>query len=100
MVTTPNAPPNFPSIHKRAAEIVEKDTILAYAVGNELRKRLVGRTQETARAELLSRLAYSAWNRFADLEKVKHDPRYTQCVLDLITDTAILAYDILTEKGR
>lgn len=93
-------PPDFPSIHKRAKEIVEQDTVLAYAIGTELRKRLVGRSSEINRQELLSRLAYSSWNQFIELDAKKLDPRYTQYVLDLVTDTLIVGYDILTERIR
>lgn len=91
-------PPDFESAHKRAAEIVEKDTMLAYAVATELRKKLRGYTKATARHELMSRLVYGTWNTLSDIEIRKNDPRHMHHVLELITDTLIIGFDILTEQ--
>lgn len=99
MEATPPVPPaDFKAIHKRAAELVDKDTMLAYAVGNELRRRLVGHTKQSNRHEMMSRLVYGAWNGFCDLEeKARNNPKYMQNMLDLVTDTLIIGFDILTE---
>lgn len=93
-------PPNFPSIHKRATDLVKNDAVLAWAVSAALRKSLIGHSAEVSRYELLSRVAYDAWNRFIELDTVKHDPLYSQRVLDLVTDTLIVTYDILTDTKR
>lgn len=94
-------PPEFQTIHKRAAEIVAKETILAYAIATELRKRIVGRTKEASKFDLLSILGYTAWNRFAEIKRRgDNDPKYLQNVTDLLAETIIVAHDILTERGR
>lgn len=98
------APPpiSFASIHKRAKEIVENDTMLAYAVGVELRKRLVGRPSNNIKHDMLSRLVYGVWNRLIELQDLRDtgDPKAAQEFLDLVTDSLIIGYNILTEKER
>lgn len=98
MVATP--PESYKSVYKRAAEIAEKDTMLAYAVGNELRKRLVGHSKEKSRQELLSHLAYTAYNNLLDLQNQSGRPEYNKMLLDLIVDTVIMGHAILTDNSH
>lgn len=99
MEKAPPAPASdFHSIHKRAAEIVENDTMLAYAIGNELRRRLVGYSKDSARHELFSRMAFGAWNAFAALDQDRHNPHYVRDVIALLSDTIIIGFDILTDR--
>lgn len=95
-----NQPPDvdFKSIHKQAAELCEHETMLAYAVAKELRKRLVGRTSEHVKHELMSRLVYTAYNSLVELEPHKGNPKYLAMILDLAADTIIMGHDILTER--
>lgn len=95
---SPPAAPNFSYINKRAAEIAEKDPMLAYAVGRELRKRLVGRTSEVNMHEMLRHLAFTSYNNFLDLEESKGHSRYNEMMLSLVSETIVYAYEILTDK--
>lgn len=95
-----DGPPDFKAIHKRAAEIVDTNPILAYAISAALRKRLVGRDVETTKHDLLTNLAYSAWNKLTDIQAQPNDPKYTVRMLNLVTDTLLIGYDILTESYK
>lgn len=91
-------PLDFKSLHKRAAELCEEETIFAYAVAKELRKRVVGRKSESLKQDLMQRLIYTAYNSLIELEPHKDNPKYLAMILDLAADTIIMGHDILTER--
>lgn len=91
-------PPDFKAIHHKARELVETDMVLAYAVAKELRKKLVGRESDAVKHDLMAHLAKSTWNEVAKLNGSENEPFYISRVLELFTETVILAHDILTEK--
>lgn len=90
--------PDFKALHHEAAIIVKSNPLLAYAVTKELRKSLVGRESEAVKHDLLSHLAIDTWNEVARLQQKPNDHNYTRNILELFTETLILAYDILTER--
>lgn len=96
MTETP--PVDFKSIHKRAAEICEQDTILAYAVAKELRKRLVMRPSEEIKQEMMMRLCYTFYNNLIEIQAHADDPKYAQHFLNMVADTLIVGFDILNDK--
>lgn len=96
---TDKPPPDFKAIHKRAAEVVEQDTIFAYAVAKELRKRVVGHDSEQVKHELLSQLAFTTWNQLVDIQQRGGErPEGIKTMLEVFTEALIFGYEILTEK--
>lgn len=96
---TDKPPIDFKAVHKRAAEMVETDTVLAYAIAKELRKRVVGRDSEQVKFELLSQLAYATWNDLIDIQQRGGDrPESIKTMLEIFSEALIFGYDILTDK--
>lgn len=93
-----DADTDYKSLHARAADLVKTNTVFAYAVAKELRKRLVGHESGIVKQELMERLAYSTYNSLIDIQSKSNDKNYNTRILCLISETAILAHDILTER--
>lgn len=89
---------DFKAIHKKAAEIVKNDPMLAYAIANHLRKSVIGKKADDVQYDIIVKILSSAWNRMLDIEPYKQDVKYPSLIIDLVSDTMVTIYEVLTER--
>jgi len=93
-----NTPPDFTAIHKRAADIVKNEPMLAYAIASNLRKSVVG-SKEDIRYETVSKVLSFSWNRVIDAQDRKESLKYPGIMIEIASDALVAIYDVLTESN-
>lgn len=92
--------PDFETIHKRAADIITNEPMLAYAIANAIRKSIVGKKIEDYRYIAISNILRATWNLYC--EKLQHktkNAKWVEDVMNLIADMTVTFVDVLKEDN-